>query len=247
MARLLCLHGFTGAPESWDVVRRHLPKGVEIVCPPLVGHDEDGAIDSACWDDEIDRLAELITDMGGRPDWHVAGYSLGGRLGLGLLVRYGELFRGGTLIGAHPGLETRREQAARRKADAALALRLERGILPFVKTWESLPLFASQRELPHEVQAAQRERRLRHRPSGLVRSLRAVGLGEMPNLRPALPTLEISVRLVVGARDPKFRAVADEMARLLPRVKVEIVPGAGHNVVLEAPERVAAVIRGGLS
>ena len=246
MPRLLCLHGFTGAPESWDPVLAHLPKGVEVFCPPLVGHDEDGAIDSSTWDEEIDRIAELLLERGGRPDWHVAGYSLGGRLGLGLLVRYGELFRGGTLIGAHPGLATRREQAARRKADAALILRLERGILPFVKMWESLPLFATQRDLPHEIQAAQRERRLRHRPSGLARSLRAVGLGEMPNLRPALPTLEISVRLVVGAKDRKFRAVADEMASLLPRVKVEIVQGVGHNVVLEAPEKVTAVIRSGV-
>jgi 2-succinyl-6-hydroxy-2,4-cyclohexadiene-1-carboxylate synthase len=50
------------------------------------------------------------------------------------------------------------------------------------------------------------------------------------------------VTLLVGERDAKFRAVANEMAARIPRARVVIVPAAGHSVHLEAPERVARAL-----
>jgi pimeloyl-ACP methyl ester carboxylesterase len=48
--------------------------------------------------------------------------------------------------------------------------------------------------------------------------------------------------LVVGERDAKFRAVAERMRELMPSAEVLVVPGVGHAVHLEAPQRVAEVI-----
>ena len=84
--------------------------------------------------------------------------------------------------------------------------------------------------------------RLRHDPHGLARSLRILGLGRMPDLWPRLPALELPVRLVVGERDEKFCTIARKMADRLAHATIEIVPGAGHNVGLERPEALAAIL-----
>ena len=50
------------------------------------------------------------------------------------------------------------------------------------------------------------------------------------------------VTMIIGERDAKFRAIAGEMAAGIPRAQLVVVPGAGHAVHLEAPERVAEIL-----
>lgn len=240
--KILCLHGFTGAPASWDEVRGFLPPEIDVEAPALLGHD-DGTLRTASFEDEVDRLAAGLRRRGG-DGWHVAGYSQGGRLAVGLLVRHRDLFSKATLIGASPGLRSEEERVRRRRQDDGLAERLEtEGLESFLAYWEALPLFASQRGLSEERLAEQRAIRRRHRASDLARALRTLGLGGMPSYWDDLSTLELPVRLLVGELDGKFRAIASEMASLLPRAMVEVVSGAGHNVLLEAPERVAEALK----
>jgi steroid delta-isomerase-like uncharacterized protein len=52
------------------------------------------------------------------------------------------------------------------------------------------------------------------------------------------------VRLVVGERDVKFRAIAEEMAHTILRAEVTVVPIAGRAVHLEEPEAMAEGSRG---
>jgi pimeloyl-ACP methyl ester carboxylesterase len=58
-----------------------------------------------------------------------------------------------------------------------------------------------------------------------------------------LGELAMPVTLVVGERDDKFRAIAEQMAGKIPGAGVVVVPGAGHAVHLEAPGAVAEVLR----
>ena len=240
MPSLVLLHGFTGCPASWDPVAALLPTDLEIRRPALRGHGPEAADVDGTFEDEVDRLAGLARRL--KPPVHLAGYSMGGRLALGLLVRHRELFASATLIGVQPGQgpALRRRRAAR---DAALARRLEdRGIEDFVDRWQELPLFKSQRRLPAAVRERQRAQRLGHRPAGLALALRTLGPGSMPDYRPRLADLDLPIRLLVGASDDKFCRIARAMARSLPQGSVEIVPGAGHNPTLEAPSAVAAAI-----
>jgi len=116
------------------------------------------------------------------------------------------------------------------------------GLDAFVPHWESLPLFASQRELPRETLEWQREIRFDHDPEGLARSLEVLGLAEMPDLRSSIGTLGLPLTLVAGSEDAKFERLAHTLAEEHPHVNVEIIDGVGHNVVLEAPHAIAALL-----
>lgn len=224
------LHGFTGAPSSWDAIRQAMSG--PCVAPPLPGH---GAPPVEDWEEAVDRIAAHCEDA------HIVGYSLGARLALGVLVRHPDKVRRATLIGVNPGTDDR---ATRRRWEAELVrLLLHDGIEAFVRHWEELPLWASQTRLPGPVLEAQRAVRLAHDPRGLAHSLQTLGLGAMPDLRPFLPELRIPVDLVVGALDGKFLDIAHEFAARCRSARVVVVPDVGHNVVLEAPDRLARILQ----
>lgn len=248
MIPLVCLHGFTGDPAVWRPVLARLSRRTgrpsEAVCPALCGHRpgrDDRAV--ASFEDEVDRLAARLDDGGVGPAV-VVGYSLGARLALGLLVRHAARFVAAVLIGARPGPPRGdAARAARARADDELAARLEsEGIEAFVDRWQALPVFASQATLAPSRLAAQRRRRLAHDPAGLAHALRVLSLARMPDYRPALGSLPMPVRLLAGARDSRFVAAAQSMARRLERAAVTVVPAAGHNLILEAPHAVAAAV-----
>ncbi len=235
---IVALHGFTGRPESWD--RTQVLAHARFSTPALLGHGAPapGVTD---FDGEVDRLA-----LGFRGASDLLGYSLGARLALGIAVRHPHLVRSLTLVGVNPGLEDEPSAQARREADELLARSVERdGIAAFVERWERLPLFATQRALPERLRADRREKRLAHDPAGLARALRVLGLGVMPSRWEALSHLPMPVTLVVGGEDSKFQGLAQRFRDRRPATRVEVVPGVGHDVTLEAPEVVARILRTG--
>jgi 2-succinyl-6-hydroxy-2,4-cyclohexadiene-1-carboxylate synthase len=75
-----------------------------------------------------------------------------------------------------------------------------------------------------------------------MRALRVLGLGQMPNYRGALAYAGARLRLVAGAEDAKFVALARGLVAAFPSTRLELVPGVGHNVLLEAPEHLASLL-----
>ena len=221
------------APLSGDATS---PEPSAIIRPLLAGHGPD-PVRVASWDAEIDRLVALLRRELDAPA-HLVGYSLGGRVGYGLLARAPELFARATLIGAHPGLIEESEREARRAADARWIALLEReGLDAFIAEWEALPLWATQ---PPAMIEAQRAIRRSHRAEGLAHALEALGLGAMPPVDPAAITTPLT--LVAGQHDAKHRALAEAFA---PRLgaRVHVVPNAGHNVLAEAPDALVEILR----
>lgn len=243
---LLLVHGFAGHGESWADVAEMLPADRTIASLTLPGHDPASPIARGDgFEATLEHIGLYIKQFVGAP-CDTAGYSMGGRIVLGLLVRHPELVRSAVLIGANPGIETEEERAERARWDRAWAeLLVADGIEAFADRWEKLPLFETQAALPPDVAARQRAIRLRHDPESLAAALLALGLSAMPNYWPMLPCLRTPVRLVAGEMDEKFRAVAERMATLLPRAEVVIVPGAGHNVPLERPDLMARELHPG--
>jgi len=225
-ADLVLLHGFTQTGASWDGVVRELAGRYRALAPDL---------GTGPWEAELDRLEAVAP-----PAFTLAGYSMGGRLALALALRIPERVQRLVLVSASPGLADAGERAARRDADEALAARIEAiGAEAFAREWAAQPLFAGQ---PAEVAAAAHADRMRRSAAEHAAQLRGLGTGVMPPLWGRLGELAMSVTLVVGEHDAKFRALAERMAARLPDAEVAVVPGVGHSVVLEAPAAVAAAL-----
>jgi 2-succinyl-6-hydroxy-2,4-cyclohexadiene-1-carboxylate synthase len=240
MLPLVLLHGFTGSAASWDQALLGVPPRVTLR-PALLGHapETERTRKVSTFADEMARLADLLPPG----PVHLAGYSLGARLALALALGHPARVARLTLVSGQPGLATEAERAARRLADARWCTLLEtRGIEAFVAEWEAQPLFATQASLPDAERERHRQGRLTHDPLGLARSLRVTGLGEMPDLLPGLGALGIPVTLLAGELDAKFAALAGRMAAALQLSSVVLAPGAGHDVLLEAPGVVRAAL-----
>jgi 2-succinyl-6-hydroxy-2,4-cyclohexadiene-1-carboxylate synthase len=225
---LVLLHGFTQTRQSWRRTVAALDGHPHALAPDLPGHglaaERRPASFAAC--------AAYVRALGGER-FALCGYSMGGRLALGLALRIPERVRRLVLVSASPGLADAGERAARRAADEALADRIEAiGVEAFAREWAAQPLFAGQ---PAEVAAAAHADRVRRSTTELAAQLRGLGTGAMPPLWERLGELRMPVSAVVGERDAKFRAIAERMG-----FPVEVVPGAGHALPLEAPAVVAA-------
>jgi 2-succinyl-6-hydroxy-2,4-cyclohexadiene-1-carboxylate synthase len=161
---------------------------------------------------------------------------MGARLALGCAARHPERVASLVLIGARAGIENPEERVSRRRADEALANRIETmGMEAFVTEWLAQPLFASQRRLGPGFLEARRRERLVNDAHELAASLRGTGPGAQPSFYDALPRIEVPVLLVTGALDATFLEHARDLARRLPHAEVCEIADAGHAAHLEQP------------
>jgi 2-succinyl-6-hydroxy-2,4-cyclohexadiene-1-carboxylate synthase len=235
---LVLLHGFTNTGTSWDEVVAALPQRYRPVAPDIRGH----GIASDVRPVSLAGVVEDVAAMAMGP-FELVGYSMGGRLALHVALALPGRVRRLVLIGASPGIADAAARAERVAADERLADEIEAmTIEAFADRWAQTAVLADQ---PPSVQDAVAEQRLRNTPAGLAAALRGLGTGALPSLWERLGELRVPVDLVVGERDAKFQAIAQEMAAALPAARVHVVAGAGHAVHLEAPAAVAEVIASG--
>jgi 2-succinyl-6-hydroxy-2,4-cyclohexadiene-1-carboxylate synthase len=243
---VLLLHGFTGSVESWRSRLPALARHTTVVTVDLIGHGASAAPSDARRYSMGYCVADLVSvlDHLRLPRVAVVGYSMGARVALHLAAAAPDRVAALVVESGSPGLATAEERRARRASDEALAARIDRdGVVAFVDYWQSLPLFALQRRLPAEIQAAVRRQRLRNSPVGLANSLRGMGTGAQDSLWDRLGALSMPALLVVGALDDKFCAIGRAMASSLPRACLALVPDAGHTVHLEQPEEFDRLVR----
>ena len=230
--RVVLAHGFTQTAASWGPVGQRLARRWQVVRVDLPGHGGSGGVRVG-----FTEAAGLLGATGG-PAAYV-GYSLGGRVCLRLALDRPDLVRALVLVGASPGIADAVARAERRAADEALAEQVERdGVAAFLDRWLAGPLFTS---LP--AAAAGRAERLANTAAGLAYALRALGTAAQEPLWDRLAGLRPPTLLVAGALDPRFAALAEQMAAAIgPAARVALVPGAGHAAHLERPAEVATLV-----
>jgi 2-succinyl-6-hydroxy-2,4-cyclohexadiene-1-carboxylate synthase len=151
---LVLLHGFTGSAASWSPVSRDLANVHRVIAIDLIGHGGSSApVDPSryAFEQALDDLAEVTDRLGiARASW--LGYSLGGRLALGMALDYPDRVSSLMLVSATAGIHDEHERQQRTEADEVMARRIEEaGIEAFVDEWQRLPIWESQRTLPDEI------------------------------------------------------------------------------------------------
>jgi len=241
---ILLLHGFMGSRADWADTISALDEHYYCVAPDLPGHGASVGLPPENYTIEgatralLSLLDELDVER-----LAVVGYSMGGRLALYLALRHPERCSGLFLESASPGIEGAAEREARRRADEERAKRLVAGDFEtFLADWYQQPLFASlarQERLLEKIIEARRW----NKPDELARSLRGMGTGNQPSLWEDLVGLRVPALAVAGELDEKYVGIARRMAARNRRLRTAFVPGAGHNVRLEAPEAYLALLQ----
>lgn len=234
---VVLLHGFTHTGASWDPVVTALGERYRAIAPDIRGHGSASELVPVTLEAVLDDVRAQAPAEG----FTLAGYSMGGRIALHAALAMPGQVRRLVLIGASPGIADPTERAERRRADECLAREIEAcEIDAFARRWAANPVLAG---LPDATLARVHADRLRSTPAGLARALRGLGTGALPPLWERLGELAVPVTLIVGERDGKFRGLAEAMAQRIADPGLMVVPDAGHAVHLEAPARVAEIIR----
>ena len=236
---LVFLHGFMGSHLDWQEVIKYLPEGYRALTIDLPGHGK-----TEVRPPSHARCFTLPQIAGALAQWMamisstrvaVVGYSMGGRLALYMALHYPDLFRAIILESASPGLPSASERHKRRIQDEHRARQLELEPFPqFLKKWYDQPLFQTLKQHP-SFDALFRQR-LNNCPKLLARVLREMGTGVQPSLWEHLPSLKKPLLLLTGEKDPKFRAISEEMAKMAPKCSIKVITGCGHNIHRENPE-----------
>ncbi len=230
-ARVALVHGFTQTGRSWRTIVDDLSGRFEVVTVDLPGHGRSAAIEAA----DLDVAGRMLAESVGEATY--VGYSMGGRILLHAAFQAPESVRSMVLVGASPGIPDERDRADRRRADEALADRLQ-GIggaaLPiseFLDEWLSQPLLA---DLPGASQS--REAREENSAAGLAQALRHLGTGTQRHAAERLSDLSMPILLVAGERDAKYRALGDQLAGVIgENATTAVIESSGHAAPFENP------------
>jgi len=224
---LVLVHGAGGTRLHWPPTLRRLP-GVEVYALDLPGHGEA----PGPWQSTIEGYRQAIVEWMqalGLPPAVIVGHSMGGALALSLALDAPERVAGIVLVGTGARL---RVHPLLLEAAASGGLPTET-LATLVSWWYSPEAPHRLRELATRVLAATNTEVL------YGDFLACDGFDVMERLgaidRPAL---------VVVGEDDRMTPVkyARFLAENLPVARLEVIPGAGHMVMLEKPAAVEQVL-----
>ena len=233
--RVAFLHGFTQTGRSWLPVTDGLPS-FESMLIDAPGHGGSAEVKA-----DLPAGADLVAATMKRGT--LVGYSMGARFALHTVLRAPDTVDSLVLVSGTPGIEDETERAARRRADDALADRIESiPLADFLDEWLANPMFDG---LDHE--SRNMADRLRNTPAGLASSLRLAGTGTQQPLWDRLDAIKCPVLIVCGSRDPKFVDIARRMKDRIASSEIVEIEDSGHTVHLEQTARFTVLLTEWLS
>ncbi len=240
---MLCLHGFLGEGSDWekcaDAFLVHSPEW-QVALIDLPGHSDE-EVGWLC--PTADEFSQSLRDLVAAEGWGravVAGYSLGGRLGLHTALSFPEVFAVFIGISTTAGMEDEAERARRVDSDSALALRLrsDADFPGFLREWWHQPVFASPARLGSDLENFVTSRQRRD-PVRMAACLETWSVGRMPSQWSGLPEYSGRALLLSGEADGKYAFAAERMQAAFRNAEHLSIASAGHQLLVEKPQEVA--------
>jgi 2-succinyl-6-hydroxy-2,4-cyclohexadiene-1-carboxylate synthase len=214
--KVLALHGLLGRGSDWSQIRANSKCDAEWICPDLFAPGavsfDPPDIDGPCW---------------------MAGYSFGARLALDWLQSDPERWRGALLLSVNPGnFQSDEERAVRREADKKWADDFElAGWDDLMHRWNTQEVFAGSSAPDREERDYDRRR--------LCAALREFSVADQFTDPLRLPSTLV---IMAGARDRKFIDLQNHMRDAGFPGTFPVIAEAGHRLIFDAPDAVAAAL-----
>jgi 2-succinyl-6-hydroxy-2,4-cyclohexadiene-1-carboxylate synthase len=234
---ILFLHGFMGDSNDFNEIISMIREQFCCLAIDLPGHGKtriNGGDECYTMSHTALALINLLDNLKIEKCF-LAGYSMGGRLALYLIIHFPSRFEKVILESTSPGLKTAQERTQRLQIDWQRTRELETNdFKDFLLNWYKQPLFKTLQTHPSFDKLI--ERRLQNNPLEISKSLRQMGIGNQPSLWEKLADNKVPLRLLAGEYDDKFKCINAEMAPLCQVSKLIIIPKTGHNIHFENPK-----------
>jgi 3-oxoadipate enol-lactonase len=232
---VLLVHGFPLSGEMWRACVEPMQDDYFLLIPDLRGMGQSEATEEATIGQHASDLLQLLDEVGRRSPVVLVGHSMGGYVAFEFYRRYPELVAGLVLVDTRAQADT--EEGRKGRYDTAE--RVQREGSKAVADSMSQKLFApsaSQEMVDHWRTIMEQTT-----PQGIIAALHA--LAERPDSRSTLEIISRPTLIVVGEEDAITPpADSEAMAGAIAAADLEIVPGAGHMVPVEQPERFVAIL-----
>lgn len=230
---VVLLHGLTGSGARWRPLARALGSEFDLVMPDARGHGGSSTPASGYrYEDHAGDVVGLIGKLG-LVGPTLLGHSMGGLTAAVVAAQLGDAIRG--LILADP---TFLSPARQREVHESDVVEQHRRLLS--QSREQLIADLRNRH-PHrstEMIDLQAEARSQTRLSAFD-----VLIPPNPDYRQLMRAIRVPVLLAIGDRPVVSIETARELQGLNPRFRIEQIPGAGHGLPDDQPERFAEVVR----
>lgn len=214
MSTVIALTGFLGMPADWtDLIPEALVPTIPIL--PL-------------WEQAEWLNAWAMTLPVPR---RLAGYSLGGRLALHVLIQNPSIWSEAFILSSHTGLTDSLEKKQRLVEDQVWAERFRTDSWDILMNdWNCRGALTSSPQIVRTEGDYERER--------LAQSIDAWSLGRQEDLKPQIEELDLPITWVVGERDSSFCQIAQRLMFKHTKSRKIIVPEAGHRLLHEKPREI---------
>ena len=235
---IVFLHGFTGSSHDFLPLPNAILSNYRCLIPDLPGHGQTQVLEDirAFQTDAQVALVEQWLRSLGQSQFHLFGYSMGGRLGLQFAVKNSLQLQSLILVSTTAGIKEEAIRKQRAQADVQLAQKiLSSDPIAFLTQWLSQPLFQGIAERGADFIAQEVERRLPIQRSGLACSLKYFSTGIMPSVWHQLTDIKAPTLVIAGSLDQKYLTLASELVTSMPNANLKILK-TSHTPLIESPD-----------
>ena len=233
---IVFLHGFTGSSRDFLDLPHTIIDNYRCLIPDLPGHGQTQVGEDEFSFSAFGQVTLLEQWLGSLTQFHLCGYSMGGRLALQFAARNSHQLHSLILISTTAGIKEESARLLRVETDAQLAQKiLNSDSVEFLSDWLAQPLFQGIADRGQNFLLQEISRRLPLQPSGLACSLKYFGSGVMPSVWQQLNDLKIPTLAIAGSKDPKYLGLASELVASIPQATLKILP-TGHAPIIESPD-----------
>jgi 3-oxoadipate enol-lactonase len=239
---LLLLNGIAMTARSWEAVARPLAERFQVLRCDFRGQLMTQAPPPAAVADHADDVARLLDHLG-LDAVHVVGTSFGGVVGTLFVARYPERARSLVTVASADGFDEEMAAEVARWRGACVRS-LEGGDRGHLSDVLEPVVYSEAYVESHREERAQRRAQIAALPEQWFRGL--IGLLDSAHslrVRDELAAVRCPTLVVAAERDgfvPLERARS--LAAAIDGARFEIIPGAGHAVVVEQPDRIVELI-----
>ncbi|WP_223418910.1 2-succinyl-6-hydroxy-2,4-cyclohexadiene-1-carboxylate synthase [Shewanella inventionis] len=227
---LVMLHGFLGSKDDWSILMPSLSQHFHCICIDLPGHGANHlALTSPGFSQVSAHILAKVNELGVK-QFHLLGYSLGGRIALHIAKDFPEALLSLTLESAHPGLTDDDQRDARANSDGLWAKKLQQlPITAFLSLWYQQAVF---NDLSKQQKQQLITLRSHNDPLRLSNCYLATSLSLQQDCRNVLSQLSCPCYYLYGEDDTKFAQVAIDWQTQSGQSALQLQPlnAAGHNI-----------------